>query len=78
MDIARYFIRGRTFMASNPGLQDALARAYDSSERPRCMCVPGGVEMYVARHARKGKGGADLDLFGRVLDDGLPQQLTQS
>lgn len=51
MDIARYFIRGRTFLATDPDLQDALARVYDSSERPRCMCVPGGVEMYVARHA---------------------------
>lgn len=51
MDATRYFIRGRTFLATDPGLQDALGRVYDSSERPRCMCVPGGVEMYVARHA---------------------------
>jgi len=52
MEQARYFIRGRTYLASDPGLQDALARVYESSERPRCMCVQGGVEMYIARHAQ--------------------------
>ncbi|WP_295638381.1 DUF1173 family protein [uncultured Methylibium sp.] len=51
MDAARYFIKGQSFAASDPRLQDALARVYESSERPRCMCVPGGVEMYVAKHA---------------------------
>jgi hypothetical protein len=38
-------------VSGDPSLQDALARMYDSSERPRCMCVQGGVEMYVAKHA---------------------------
>jgi Protein of unknown function (DUF1173) len=47
----RYFIKGRTYSAVDPGLQDGLARLYGSSERPRCLCVPGGVEMYIARHA---------------------------
>ena len=51
MDQFRYFVRGRTYVSGEPSLQDALARVYDSSERPRCMCVQGGVEMYVARHA---------------------------
>lgn len=51
MDQARYFIRGRTFTASDPAIQDALARVYESSERPRCMCVTGGIEMYIAKHA---------------------------
>lgn len=50
MDAARYFIKGRTLLASDPGLQDALARVHQTSERPRCMCVRGGVEMYVAKH----------------------------
>lgn len=50
MDHARYFIRGRTYAAAGSDLQDALARVYGSSERPRCMCVPGGVEMYIAKH----------------------------
>lgn len=51
MDQAKYFIRGRAFLPSDPRLQAALALVYDSSERPRCMCVPGGVEMYIAKHA---------------------------
>lgn len=51
MDTAHYFIKGLTLAASDARLQDALARVYESSERPRCMCVPGGVEMYVAKHA---------------------------
>lgn len=51
MEPTRYFIKGRTCAAADPTLQDALARLYGSSERPRCMCVPGGVEMYIAKHA---------------------------
>ena len=51
MEPTRYFIKGRTYAAADPGLQDGLARVYGSSERPRCMCVPGGVEMYIAKHA---------------------------
>ena len=51
MEPTRYFIKGRTYAVTDPGLQDALARVYESPERPRCQCVPGGVEMYIARHA---------------------------
>src|SRR5262245_2722818 len=51
MEQSRYFVRGRVYAADDLDLQDALARIYDSSERPRCMCVQGGVEMYVAKHA---------------------------
>lgn len=51
MDNARYLIKGQTLAASDARLKDALARVYESSERPRCMCVPCGVEMYVAKHA---------------------------
>jgi hypothetical protein len=51
MEPARYFIKGRTYAPGDPALQAGLARVYDSSERPRCMCVPGGVEMYIAKHA---------------------------
>jgi hypothetical protein len=50
MDGATYFIKGQLHASGDPSLQQALARVYDSSERPRCMCVPGGVELYVARH----------------------------
>lgn len=46
-----YGIKGRTYMAADPGLQDALAQIYGSPQRPRCLCVAGGVEMYIARHA---------------------------
>jgi len=47
----RYFIKGRTYAVVDPGLQEALSRVYGSAERPRCLCVSGGVEMYIARHA---------------------------
>ena len=49
MEEALYFVRGRKLRATDPALQDALARIHGSSERPRCMCVPGGVEMYIAK-----------------------------
>jgi len=44
-----YKIGDRTYRGDDADLQDALAACYDSSERPRCMCVPDGVEMYVSR-----------------------------
>lgn len=50
MDLQRFFIKGRTFSANGAQLQDALARIYDTPERPRCMCISGGVDMYVAKH----------------------------
>jgi hypothetical protein len=34
----------------DPMLADVLVQAYRQNERPRCMCVPGGVEMYIAKH----------------------------
>lgn len=46
----RFFIKGRILSADDPDLQSALASVYDTPERPRCLCVQGGVEMYVARH----------------------------
>lgn len=51
LEPSRYLIKGRTYPAADPGLQDALARVYGSPERPRCLCVSGGIEMYIARHA---------------------------
>jgi uncharacterized protein DUF1173 len=50
MEIQRFAIKGRVIEADDPQLQDALTHVYDTPERPRCLCVPGGVEMYVARH----------------------------
>lgn len=52
MDIQRFSIKGRVFEADHPHLPGALAQVHDSPERPRCLCVPGGVEMYVAHHSQ--------------------------
>lgn len=49
-DTQRFSIKGRVVDASAPDLQDLLAQIRETPERPRCLCVPGGVEMYVARH----------------------------
>lgn len=40
------------YAASEARLQAALAAVYGSSERPRCLCVTGGIEMYVAQHGQ--------------------------
>jgi hypothetical protein len=48
----RFLIKGRTYLAADPELQEALAGVYDTPERPRCLCVRGGIEMYVAKHRR--------------------------
>jgi len=50
MDGQRFSIAGASYDAQDPRLQEVLARAHDGAERPRCLCVPDGVEMYVARH----------------------------
>lgn len=52
MEEQRFLIKGRTYLAGDPELQDALAGVYDTPERPRCMCVGAGIEMYVAKHRR--------------------------
>ncbi len=52
VDTQRLSIRGRILELGEPSLQDALAAVYETPERPRCLCVPGGVEMYVAFHRR--------------------------
>lgn len=50
MDGQRFSILGRVWSDDDPQWQQVLARVHDTAERPRCLCVPGGVEMYVARH----------------------------
>lgn len=52
MDAQRFAILGQVIEDDSPQLQEALAKIYNTSERPRCLCVPKGVEMYVARHRR--------------------------
>ncbi|HTO88869.1 MAG TPA: DUF1173 family protein, partial [Thermoanaerobaculia bacterium] len=49
---SRYLIQGRAYRGDSPALPAALADAHRSEERPRCLCVRDGVEMYVAHHAR--------------------------
>lgn len=51
MDLQRFAIKGCIIGADDPRLQEALAQVHDTLERPRCLCIPGGVEMYVARHS---------------------------
>jgi len=50
MDAQRFSIAGQVYDVQNPRLQEVLARVGDGADRPRCLCVPEGVEMYVARH----------------------------
>jgi hypothetical protein len=50
MEPQHFYISGRCYPATDPQLQAALGRVYETPERPRCMCVRGGVEMYVAKH----------------------------
>lgn len=49
MDMQRFSIKGRVLSVEDPLLQDALAQVHDTPERPRCLCVAGGIEMYVSR-----------------------------
>jgi len=50
MDTQRFSIKGRVIDASAASFQDLLASVYDTPERPRCLCVAGGIDMYVAKH----------------------------
>jgi Protein of unknown function (DUF1173) len=42
-------IEGTPLTPSSPGFAEAIAQAYSRRRRPRCLCCPEGVEMYVAR-----------------------------
>lgn len=46
---AVYEIVGRRFEVGARGFADAVADAHAAHQRPRCMCLVEGVEMYVAR-----------------------------
>ena len=45
----RVFVKGRIFDGSDPELQTALDCVYETPERPRCMCVDGGVDLYISK-----------------------------
>lgn len=47
--VAQFEVGGLTFAATSPGFAEAVARAHTVQQRPRCLCRPGGIEMYVAR-----------------------------
>ena len=49
MEQQRYLINGKVHAADDPALQEALARVYGTPTRPRCLCIDGGVEMYVSK-----------------------------
>jgi hypothetical protein len=50
MEEQHFFVKGSTYSATDPQLQSVLARIYETPERPRCMCIRGGLEMYIAKH----------------------------
>lgn len=50
MDPQRFAIGGQVLDADDHRLPALLAQAQDAPVRPRCLCVPGGVPMYVAHH----------------------------
>ncbi|RZI59582.1 MAG: DUF1173 domain-containing protein [Rubrivivax sp.] len=50
MNSQQFEVAGRRVGSDDAVLQQLLARAYESPDRPRCLCCEGGVEMYVARH----------------------------
>jgi len=50
MDEPIYLIEGSRIPAGSSALQSALGSAYGGQSRPLCMCVSGGVVMYIAKH----------------------------
>lgn len=50
MNSQQFEVAGRRVGIDDAALQQLLASAYESPDRPRCLCCEGGVEMYVARH----------------------------
>ncbi|RCW66897.1 uncharacterized protein DUF1173 [Pseudorhodoferax soli] len=51
-DAQQFALYGRTWSLNDPEFQHALARAHQTGDRPRCLCTPAGLDMYVARHQR--------------------------
>ena len=44
-----YLIGGKQLRTDSPGFAEAIAAAHAAHHRPRCLCLIGGIEMYVAR-----------------------------
>ncbi|MBE2242512.1 MAG: DUF1173 domain-containing protein [Burkholderiaceae bacterium] len=51
-----WLIGGQLLEAGNPAFANAIAAAHADHQRPRCMCLVEGVEMYVARLAGTSDG----------------------
>ena len=47
-----YLVRGRRMDENAAELQLALDELHGTSERPRCLCIPGGVDMYISKMDR--------------------------
>ena len=47
----RFSIRGAEYDEGAPSLQAALAAIHNTTDRPLCLCMAQGVEMYVAKYA---------------------------
>jgi hypothetical protein len=43
-----YLVAGRRLQTSSHEFAEAVAGAYERHERPRCLCVPAGAQMYIA------------------------------
>lgn len=44
-----YEVAGRQVMRGSPGFAEVVARAHAAQQRPRCVCVPDGIETYIAK-----------------------------
>ena len=53
---AAYLIGGQRFEAGTPRFAEAVAEAHAARQRPRCLCLAEGVEMYIARLAGAHEG----------------------
>jgi len=53
---AVYLIAGRRLEAESREFPEAVANAFERHERPRCLCLVEGVEMYIARLAGSSGG----------------------
>jgi len=51
-----YLVGGRRLEVGDPAFADAIAQAHADRQRPRCLCMVNGVEMYVARLAGTSDG----------------------
>ncbi len=48
----RFAVQGKVYRADAVEMQDVLSRCHRTADRPRCLCMPGGIDMYVAKHQR--------------------------